>query len=138
MRNQIGQTFGWQITLRDSVPPDKLLLRIAKELRESANWLTDSHHYTTLAADKTDILANRPVRSRRKSTNLLVEFVDEHLPSIGLHAGTKDCSWTRAMGLFMDRYPDAKSYGSPRNFADCYRKAKKRREDTPQNRSDTN
>lgn len=92
----------------------------------------------TLAADKTDILADRPVRSRRKSTDLLVEFVDEYLPSRGLHAGTEDCSWARAMGLFMDRYPDAKSYGTPRNFADCYRKAKKRREDTPQNRSDTN
>lgn len=137
-----GQVFGWRIEVRDSMPPIDLFKHIARNVREKVGGIFDAlaaveYSVSDGNGDVETVLGRQPLfsdaiphkRGPRESTRVLIEFIDEYLPSIGRYVGTsnrrdgcKKTSWIDAYDLFSEKYPDM--YSSVESMRGSYQNAK--------------
>lgn len=140
VETRTGQHFGWSIDIRDTYPSNKLMIDIAKLLR-NCNDSGDSTLPSMIAtnvgvqprhAEHEQLLPGQHnskgkslshKRGPRESTRTLLEFVDGYLPSLGYHVwrtgdGEK-ISWDDAFRMFCEKYPDPSGKRPSRWFGDA-------------------
>ena len=142
-----NQRFGWNITIRDTLPTNDLLLSVAAEIREGVKSNirdkdegnedeSKAYFYAGLDGDGKPIPLyssedEAQIRAFRDSASTLVEFVDNYLPSKGVQVGKRGKtgykSWDDAAEMFAEMFPSFK-YSNGTVMRNAYNGAKKRRE----------
>lgn len=129
-----GQRFGWSVTVRDTMPTNNLALEIASWLRNIVKRHITEGSFPYIMTTEGDIplyaTDSLSKRKPRESTLLLLQFVDEYLPSTGRHVGRvgvgQRVTWEDAYHEFNIQYPDL--YSSRKSFEDSYHNAKRSQE----------
>lgn len=124
------QRFGWRIEVRDVMPSNELAVSAARKARALTQIETSIIGSIESSAGQIPIHAEYEPKKRRPrgSTNLLIEFIENYLPSKGCYVGRKrvegrkKISWQQAYDLFDEKYPQM--YVSVDSFKGSYTNAK--------------
>lgn len=124
------QRFGWLIALRDTKPQNEMGIHIAKALRSYTDSAAQQFPGWPVDGELVPLFAAEQTRTWHKSTELLVDFVERVLPSMGLYMGRsgkgKRISIKKAYSMFDELHPGL--YKSPKTFYNSYLNARKARE----------
>ena len=126
------QLFGWTVHIRDTTPTNELVIYLAQQMRRSAERAERAHRLYSGARSVAELdQGAKRRRTRQQSTELLVWFIDEYLPSQGMHVGRtgsgEHVSWKRAYEMFDEMHPGL--YKDFRSFSNSYHNAKRARKD---------
>ena len=138
------QRFGWLIEIRDTKPENELMKELARKMRSSVQ--ADMNGYGYIPTDEGDAPlyaeADEPrkkKRTRHETTERLVYFIEDVLPSTGRYVGRsgdgRRIGWEQAFAEYCESYPN--DYSSEKSFRDSYYNARKARQEEAYNvRSD--
>ena len=115
IRTESGELLGWDVMLRDARPENDLMKSLGRMMRESANRNIETQRIAESEKAKS--------RKRRDTTETLIAFIDEVLPSRGMRVGRVGISWKKAFQYFEEIHPGM--YKNPKSFENAYHNAKR-------------